>query len=173
MNEHQELIDRLRKYALTAAEMRQRYEYRGNDKYPREYPGRQWRHFDAVATDMMSASELISKSLSLHTCGNCEAGSYNGQVELVPPPFLTRTDGRGICVDVCLALEITRLWALGIETTGCCCGHGYLPAYIGVSDGSIQAMKGMGYTVWPNPSRPDAEDSFLPKTRLRATQKEN
>ncbi len=72
-------------------------------------------------------------------------GSYDAQVELVPPDFIRREDGRGICVDACLALEITQLWKSGIRTTGCCCGHGIAPPYIGVTSGSAARMVAMGY----------------------------
>lgn len=102
----------------------------------------------------------------MHLCGHCDIQSYKGQVEMVPPPFLRRDDGRGICVDVCLALEVSQLWAAGIKTTGCCCGHGKAPPYIGVAPEHIEAMKAAGYIVQPNELRPGDEDSFVPKTDL-------
>ncbi|QBX38632.1 hypothetical protein E4M02_10955 [Brevundimonas sp. S30B] len=79
------------------------------------------------------------------TCRRVGMGSYDAQVELVPPPFLVRPDGRGICVDACLALEITELWRMGIRTTGCCCGHGDLEPTICVADESAEAMMNAGY----------------------------
>lgn len=86
------------------------------------------------------------------------------RVELAPPPFLARSDGRGICVDACLALEVSRLWADGIRTTGSCCGHGAQQGYIGVIDADIPRMKALGYAVHANPCRPGDEDSFVPKS---------
>jgi hypothetical protein len=91
-------------------------------------------------------------------------GSYAAQVELVPPAHMARGDGRGICVDACLALEVTRLWERGITTTGCCCGHGRLVGFIGVADDDIGQMKALGYVVLSNPHRPGSEDSFIPFT---------
>jgi hypothetical protein len=105
-----------------------------------------------------------------HICGYPEFGEYTGQVELVPPAHLARDDGRGICIDVCLALEITELWHKhNITTTGCCCGHGRLDAYIGVADSDIEKMKSLGYQVQDNPMRPGDEDSFWPKSTLSSS----
>ena len=77
-----------------------------------------------------------------------------------------------VCVDKCLINEIKWLWSKGIHTTGCCCGRhledpedGSL-AYIGVCPKSIEKIKALGYRVAPNPCRPGAEDSFIPKTRI-------
>lgn len=104
-----------------------------------------------------------------HLCGECEIGSYDGQVELVPPDHMRREDERGICVDVCLALEVSQLWREGITTTGCCCGHGKSGnaglAYIGVVPDDIPRMKALGYDVVHNSCRPGDEDSFAPKAR--------
>ena len=99
-----------------------------------------------------------------HLCGNTEFGTYTGAVILVSPPPMAARKPRGVCVDVCLALEITGLWKEGIETTGCCCGHG--PGYIGVTDEHIEKMKSLGYEVRLNPGDATREDSFQPKTRL-------
>ena len=90
------------------------------------------------------------------TCTGVDMGSYDSAVELVPPSFMPREDGRGICVDACLALEITQLWSRGIRTTGCCCGHGRLEPTIGVSDESAEEMLAAGYVRHPNPHDPDA-----------------
>lgn len=98
------------------------------------------------------------------SCENVAIGSYSGAVELVPPPFLARADGRGICVDVCIALEVSRLWKMGIATTGSCCGHNKAPGFIGVVDSDIPRMKALGYRVQHNPCRPGDEDSFFPRS---------
>ncbi|MDQ0996935.1 hypothetical protein QFZ34_002117 [Phyllobacterium ifriqiyense] len=120
-------------------------------------------------TNNQSHRALIEKADG-HICGYPECGEYTGQVELVPPPHLARKDGRGICIDVCLALEITELWNKhSITTTGCCCGHGRLPGFIGVIDSDIPRMKALGYKVQHNPCRPGDEDSFDPKTALFAS----
>ncbi|MBO9671956.1 MAG: hypothetical protein J7577_00815 [Sphingobacteriaceae bacterium] len=69
-----------------------------------------------------------------------------------------------ICVDACLSEEIRMLWGLGISTTGCCCGHNYLPPFIGVIDEDIPTMKALGYEVQPNETDLTREDGFKPKS---------
>lgn len=95
-------------------------------------------------------------------CQGVAFGSYEAQVELVPPPFLSREDGRGICVDVCLALEVADLWRQGVRTTGCCCGHGKLEPTICVAEESIEAMRAAGYKN--TPLLPGRDDAFTAKT---------
>jgi len=59
----------------------------------------------------------------------CDCKSYNRpdwggdrpEVVLPKPEWSTRE--RGICVDACIAKAIKMLWANGIITAGCCCGH--------------------------------------------------
>jgi len=90
-------------------------------------------------------------------CINVDIGSYANQVPLTAPW------GRTYGIDRCIADEIASLWALGIRTTGCCCGHNTQRGFIGVEDEDIERMKCLGYTVRPNEIRPGAEDSFYPK----------
>lgn len=71
-----------------------------------------------------------------------------------------------VSIDKCLLPEILSLWEVGIKTTGCCCGHGIAAPYIGVTEDNIQRMKDLGYEVQFNSCRPEAEDSFVPKTEL-------
>lgn len=71
-----------------------------------------------------------------------------------------------VSIDKCLLPEIISLWEMGIKTTGCCCGHGVAAPYIGVTEDNIQRMKNLGYEVQFNSCRPEAEDSFIPKTEL-------
>lgn len=110
-------------------------------------------------------------------CLNVEIGTYKNQVSLyVPEENHTMSEymnnrrkvglskGRLICVDRCLMNEIIYLWKKGIRTTGCCCGHNKLLGFIGVFEEDIQKMKDLGYKVAYNPSRPDDEDSFEPKS---------
>ena len=101
---------------------------------------------------------------------------YNCNKKILYPPknFITYniiTDENDkykneIQVDECLANEIEELWNKGIKTTGCCCGHGVAAPYIGVTEENIQRMKDLGYEVQFNSCRPEAEDSFVPKTEL-------
>lgn len=96
-------------------------------------------------------------------CKNVEIGSYSNVVNLVP---FWKSKHKFICVDKCLATEIKELWKLGIITTGCCCGHNKEKGFIGVEWGAIPRMKKLGYEVAYNSSRPNDEDSFIPKTKL-------
>ena len=98
-------------------------------------------------------------------CNNVDIGSYKNQVTLPRPIHMkNRREGssnpESICVDACIAEEILALWACGIRTTGCCCGHNKQPGYVGVIDADIELMKSMGYEVQHNQSRPDACDTF-------------
>lgn len=79
----------------------------------------------------------------------------------------------GYCLDRCIAEEVMMLWILGITTTGCCCGHGKVPPYIGVIDSDIPRMKAYGYSVSFNHMRPDDEDSFTPMGAEHAMSKIN
>lgn len=94
-------------------------------------------------------------------CINIDIGSYRNQVELISP-----FSESPICVDRCLEDEIQFLWELGIVTTGCCCGHNQVEAYIGVVPIDIDFMKLLGYQVKFNECRPNDEDSFTPKFNI-------
>lgn len=74
-----------------------------------------------------------------------------------------------ITIDACLAEEIQKLWSLGIKTTGCCCGHGRVLGYIGVTNDCIEKMYELGYQNYIFPDEyewggADRQDSFIPKT---------
>lgn len=100
--------------------------------------------------------------MSAHLCGYAETGTYTGQVVLVAPDWLKHKHPNGIGVDVCLALEISNLWKHGIQTSGHCCGHGRLPAYISVWPEFVEQMRTLGYETLSHPDgRPD---HFRPKT---------
>lgn len=94
------------------------------------------------------------------TCVDVYPGTYANQIWAHAPAHMPKENGYGI--DKCIAEEIMALWMLGITTTGCCCGHGKVPPYIGVIDEDIPRMKEFGYTVHFNSIRPDDEDSFTP-----------
>ena len=80
-------------------------------------------------------------------------------------PFFSKN--KFICYDKCLTDELFYLWDLGIETTGCCCGHGIETAYIGVVPNDIEKMMSLGYQVQFNSNRPDDRDTFNVKTKLK------
>lgn len=94
------------------------------------------------------------------TCENVDVGSYSNQIWVHAPAHMPKSNG--YCLDACVAEEVMGLWMLGIKTTGCCCGHGKLPPYIGVEFEEIPKMKKMGYQVRYNHNRPGDEDSFIP-----------
>ena len=57
-----------------------------------------------------------------------------------------RIDGTNRWFDACLLWELERLWAQGIDTECCCCGHGRHEPKIGVSDDESAAkMRALGY----------------------------
>ncbi len=104
-------------------------------------------------------------------CHNVALGSYGNQVVLDRPAhMLGRTEGssnqESICVDTCIATRIGQLWSRGIRTTGCCCGHGDQPAYVGVIVNDIEMMMALGFQVLDNESRPGAMDSFVLEMKL-------
>ena len=51
----------------------------------------------------------------------CEHGTVT---VLDAPGRLKKEHPKGICVDACIAGAIKMLWENGVETAGCCCGHG-------------------------------------------------
>lgn len=93
-------------------------------------------------------------------CKNVEMGSYDNSYG-IQKPFGRKNF---INVDKCLIKEILDLWEMGIETTGCCCGHNLVEPFIGVEFEFIPKMKELGYEVRFNPCRPDDEDSFISKS---------
>lgn len=61
----------------------------------------------------------------------CECWSYNMQEGETPNKVLDPnkyfewdSEASSVCVDACIADQITMLWENGIWTKGCCCGHG-------------------------------------------------
>lgn len=50
-----------------------------------------------------------------------------------------------VCVDQCIKDLILELWDKGIETTGCCCGHNYCPAWVSVDPEYYASMFELGF----------------------------
>ena len=72
-----------------------------------------------------------------------------------------------IPIDKCLEEEILTLWQKGIKTTGCCCGHGKVLGYIGVTEDCIERMEELGYQQYIFPDEfggIERKDTFIPKT---------
>lgn len=87
-------------------------------------------------------------------CKSVEMGSYDNTAALEAPAHMEawrRMCGHKdladvVCVDRCLENEIKGLWAHGITTTGCCCGHNKNLGYIGVREKDAPKMLELGYT---------------------------
>ena len=92
---------------------------------------------------------MLEVMARLH-CRNVGFGTYNCYEDTK----------NGIGVDSCLVGEINRINNQGIETIGCCCGHGIRGGYIQVAPEYVKRMEEMGYegegTEW----------CFKPKTSL-------
>jgi hypothetical protein len=80
-------------------------------------------------------------------CKNIEIGSYDNQVTLETPEWMTK---RTVDIDACLVDEIKDLWACGIHTTGCCCGHNKVSPMINIEDNYGSAMISLGYDWFLN-----------------------
>lgn len=58
-----DLATRLEQDAAEAATMRDRYEYRGNDKYPRQFPSEAYARLDRKVQDLRRAAEIVRGSV--------------------------------------------------------------------------------------------------------------
>ena len=55
----------------------------------------------------------------------CEWNNGGVAVDLPENMLHLKDSGRTqVCIDECIVLQIRVLWAHGIQTLGCCCGHG-------------------------------------------------
>lgn len=98
---------------------------------------------------------------------------YNcNKVDLIPPPKFIKCNcsdnyKKSVGLDACLADEIQNLWAHGIKTCGCCCGHGRELGFIQVTDDCIQKMRYLGYQNYIYPDEfggAERKDAFIPKS---------
>lgn len=74
--------------------------------------------------------------------------------------------GYNICCDKCLVSEIQMLNDTGIQTIGCCCGHGEDVGYIQVSPKYIDEMKRLGYVMRELDANRNGVWEFIPKSVL-------
>lgn len=58
-----DLATRLEQDAAEAETMRDRYAYRGNEKYPRQFPSEAYARLDRKAQDLRNAAEIIRGSV--------------------------------------------------------------------------------------------------------------
>ncbi len=54
-----------------------------------------------------------------------------------------------VCIDPCIVEAIQKLWEQGIETQGCCCGHGVLRGFVNVHEKDYCRMFQLGYEQRP------------------------
>lgn len=73
------------------------------------------------------------------TC-NCQSynrpdwGGTEPEVILDFARYFPDTEKPRVCVDPCIAATIESLWAAGIRTRGCCCGHNRAAASVILDD---------------------------------------
>lgn len=94
-------------------------------------------------------------------CVNVDVGSYDNQVTVEIPEHMKEyrrlcdMEVMLICLDRCISDEVQTLWARGITTNGCCCGHGKFGAWIGVEPASVSSMEALGYEHYVDCSYPE------------------
>jgi hypothetical protein len=91
--------------------------------------------------------------MAICTCEGVSFGVYSAAVSM------KMADSKWVCIDVCIATEIGRLWMNGVTTINSCCGHGKLPPAVIVTDESVARMRELGYEN--DGAYPDREDIFL------------
>lgn len=109
-----------------------------------------WIRFDEEIREAML--EIMARV----NCRHIDFGSYNCYEETK----------YGFSVDGCLVGEINHLNNNGINTVGCCCGHGKAQGYIQVSPEFVQAMLAAGYEQLPLDNYGNGLWCFRPKTHL-------
>ncbi len=101
-------------------------------------------------------------------CSNVAIGSYDNQVMLGWYPVMDAyklqrekagLSTRGICVDTCLAKDITTLWESGIRTMGSCCGHGMADGMINIHPEDFDKALELGWEMFAYDDEPDRRDT--------------
>lgn len=114
--------------------------------------------------DRMSKSDNYYKEKYEKICKYSPIGDYKCYVAI----DANLKNETKICIDRCLETEVSDLINnKGIETIGCCCGHGILEAYIQVSDKSVERMIELGYKKIPLDEHGNGKNCFKPKTIFR------
>lgn len=54
-----------------------------------------------------------------------------------------------VCIDQCIVDAVKEIWNKGIETTGCCCGHNIMRAWVGIHPAWYEDMFRLGYEQRP------------------------
>lgn len=123
-----------------------------------------------TVTDYINQSEYLSgrdmwilaQFRENYVCVDSHIGEYKCQVEI---RFSAQSERKPFSVDTCLQHEIHELiFKQGVNTIGCCCGHGRKQAYIQVSPQSVQKMHDLGYEPLPESEDGQVKWCFKPKT---------
>lgn len=67
----------------------------------------------------------------------CEVGTFECQVTIpLPDNIDPEKQNRSISCDKCIVDVMQHLWSRGIQTLGCCCGHGKENPGVIIANGS-------------------------------------
>jgi len=94
-------------------------------------------------------------------CANVEFGSYSNTLLMRLPfdlPEMGKVIGDPVCIDTCIAPDISVLWQEGVRTLNSCCGHQKLPPSVVVEGTSVRLMETLGYAH--DTTYPDRADIF-------------
>jgi len=72
-------------------------------------------------------------------CEGVEFQTYDAAVSMKTP------EGKWVCIDVCIATEVGRLWLNGVKTLNSCCGHGKMRPWVIIAPGCEVWMREHGY----------------------------
>jgi len=123
--------------------------------------------------DIGKIDKIINTVLRNNKRCICTKNRYPGNNEhtsrLKVPPNIEITNWLGderryyIDVDKCLITEIKYLWAQGIPTIGCCCGHNKTIPYIIVSPQYRIKMLALNYINQLHPKIKDRNGIYFPQ----------
>lgn len=84
-------------------------------------------------------------------CDNMKTGSYKNKTVLkIPKELNLYKEVTHVTVDTCMVSEILDLWAKGIGTYGCCCGHNKHLPMINIREEDLDKVAKLGYVVQTN-----------------------
>ena len=104
------------------------------------------------------------QTIGVPKCPHCTILHRNKRKVPIEMPFWWETSRltRTFWIDECMVPEICYLiYAKGIRTVECCCGHGLVSGYISVDEPDIEKMESLGYKH--ERFRKNRKDLFYPK----------
>ncbi len=119
---------------------------------------------DYIATKNLTEQEkrVLAEYRRETVCAHSKNGEYSCYV---PIRFSSQSEYDEIDVDTCLQDEVyTLLRKRGIQTVGCCCGHGRKQGYIQVVESDVEDMLMLGYEQLPVDENGNGKWCFKPKT---------